>query len=364
VTIKVNECAIIKRGFDEGWVVAFAAVRSARARQLPWWAPARPGWPCAEELNAAGHLVTVYERADRIGGLLMYGIPAMKLDKGLVERRVKLMEEAGVRFQDRRGSGQNHVRVRVAASHDALVICGGACKPRDLPVEGRNLRGVHFAMEYLTANTRSLLDGIGTDKSPIQARTTRVVIGGGDKLATTVWHGSSPGLQERHPTGDLPRPPDQRALDNPWPLWPKIYRVDYGQEEAATRFGTDPRLFSVQTQAPAGRRSGEGHRDRRHSFSYPSRKGGRRRSRNSQARLAHCPLIWCCWPWVFSVPSARACWLSWAWISTAAATWQSTKTSRPASPASSPPATWRAASPWWSGPSWKAGRRRAAWTGS
>jgi glutamate synthase (NADPH/NADH) small chain len=252
VTIKVNECAIIDRGFDEGWIVASPPEqRTGKTVGVVGSGPA--GLACAEELNRAGHLVTVYERADRIGGLLMYGIPAMKLDKGLVDRRVKLMEEAGVRFRTGVEVGRTMSASELRASHDALVICGGACKPRDLPVEGRNLRGVHFAMEYLTANTRSLLDGIGTDMSPIQARDKHVVvIGGGDTGNDCVGTALRQGCKSVTQLEILPRPPNERALDNPWPLWPKIYRVDYGQEEAAAVFGTDPRLFSVQTKRLLG----------------------------------------------------------------------------------------------------------------
>jgi glutamate synthase (NADPH/NADH) small chain len=183
----------------------------------------------------------------------MYGIPAMKLDKSLVNRRVKLMQAAGVRFRTGVEVGKTMSASKLRADHDALVICGGACKPRDLPVEGRNLRGVHFAMEYLTANTRSLLDSGGTDATPIHARDKHVVvIGGGDTGNDCVGTALRQGCKSVTQLEILPRPPDQRAVDNPWPLWPKIYRVDYGQEEAAARFGADPRLFSVQTRRLLG----------------------------------------------------------------------------------------------------------------
>jgi glutamate synthase (NADPH/NADH) small chain len=252
VTIKVNECAIIDRGFDEGWVVAQPPTqRTGKTVAVVGSGPA--GLACADELNRAGHLVTVYERADRVGGLLMYGIPAMKLDKNLVNRRVKLMQAAGVRFRTGVEVGKTMSASKLRADHDALVICGGACKPRDLPVEGRNLRGVHFAMEYLTANTRSLLDSGGTDATPIHARDKHVVvIGGGDTGNDCVGTALRQGCKSVTQLEILPRPPDQRAVDNPWPLWPKIYRVDYGQEEAAARFGADPRLFSVQTRRLLG----------------------------------------------------------------------------------------------------------------
>jgi glutamate synthase (NADPH/NADH) small chain len=248
VTIKIIECAIIDRGFEEGWVKALRPVeRTGKRVAVVGSGPA--GLACAEELNRAGHLVTVYERADRVGGLMMYGIPAMKLDKRLIDRRVKLMEEAGVRFQTGVEVGKTIPVSELRVDTDALVLCGGACKPRDLPVEGRGLLGVHFAMEYLTANTRSLLGGAVEDGSSLSARDKHVVvIGGGDTgndcVGTAVRHGCKSVVQLEI----LPRPPEQRAADNPWPQWPKIYRVDYGQEEAAAQFGADPRLFAVQTK--------------------------------------------------------------------------------------------------------------------
>jgi len=252
VTIKLNECAIIDRGFDEGWVKAQPPTqRTGKTVGVVGSGPA--GLACAEELNRAGHLVTVYERADRVGGLLMYGIPAMKLDKGLVDRRIKLMEESGVRFRTGVEVGKTISASELRASHDALVICGGATKPRDLPVEGRKLSGVHFAMEFLAANTRTLLDTGSTDASPIHARDKHVVvIGGGDTGNDCVGTALRQGCKSVTQLEILPRPPGQRAMDNPWPQWPKIYRVDYGQEEAATRFGADPRLFSVQTKRLLG----------------------------------------------------------------------------------------------------------------
>jgi glutamate synthase (NADPH/NADH) small chain len=215
------------------------------------------GLACAEELNRAGHTVTVYERADRIGGLLMYGIPAMKLDKRLVDRRVKLMEESGVQFRTGVEVGKSMPVAELKMTSDAVVLCGGACKPRDLPVEGRQLKGVHFAMEFLTANTRGLLDGTLKNGSVISAHGKHVVvIGGGDTgndcVGTSVRHGCRSVTQLEI----LSRPPDQRALDNPWPQWPKIYRQDYGQEEAAFQFGSDPRLFSVQTKRILGNEQG------------------------------------------------------------------------------------------------------------
>jgi glutamate synthase (NADPH/NADH) small chain len=252
VTIKINECAIIDHGFENGWVVPQPPPqRTGKKVAVVGSGPA--GLACAEELNRAGHEVTVFERADRIGGLLMYGIPAMKLDKRLVDRRVRLMEEAGVHFKVRTEIGKTVKVSDLRADFDAIVLCGGATKPRDLPVEGRKLHGVHFAMEFLTANTRALLDNALKDGSTISARDQHVVvIGGGDTgndcVGTSVRHGAKSVTQLEI----LPRPPAQRAADNPWPQWPKIYRQDYGQEEAEAVFGKDPRQFSVSTKRIIG----------------------------------------------------------------------------------------------------------------
>jgi glutamate synthase (NADPH/NADH) small chain len=172
----------------------------------------------------------------------MYGIPNMKLDKReVVERRLKLMEQEGVKFICNAHVGDNVEPQLLRKDFDAIVICTGATQPRDLPVEGRNLKGVHFAMEYLTASTKSLLDGTDT---PIHARGKDVVvIGGGDTgtdcVATAVRHGCKSLTQLEI----MAKPPMDRADDNPWPEWPKVYKMDYGQEEAAAKFGADPRTY-------------------------------------------------------------------------------------------------------------------------
>ncbi len=252
VTIKVNECAIADRAFDEGWVVASPpSFRTGKKVAVVGSGPA--GLACAAELNQAGHLVTVFERADRIGGLMMYGIPAMKLDKGIVERRIKLLVDEGVKFQTNTEVGKTYSTDKLRKEFDAVVLCGGATVPRDLPVEGRKLAGVHFAMEFLTANTKRLLDGSKAEAGFISAKDKHViVIGGGDTgtdcVGTSLRHHCKSLMQLEL----LSRPPETRADDNPWPNWPKIYRVDYGQEEAAAIFGKDPREFKVQTKRILG----------------------------------------------------------------------------------------------------------------
>jgi glutamate synthase (NADPH/NADH) small chain len=248
VTIKVNECAIADRAFREGWVTANPpSFRTGKKVAVVGSGPA--GLACAAELNRAGHEVTVFERADRVGGLMMYGIPAMKLDKGIVERRVRLLAEEGVKLVTNTEVGKSYPTEKLRTEFDAIALCGGSTVPRDLPVEGRTLAGVHFAMEFLTKNTKRLLDGEKAGDGFISAKDKHViVIGGGDTgtdcVGTSLRHGCKSLVQLEL----LSRPPDARADDNPWPQWPKIYRVDYGQEEAAAIFGKDPREFQVQTR--------------------------------------------------------------------------------------------------------------------
>jgi len=243
VTIKSIECAIVDKGFAEGWIVpATPATRTGRKVAVIGSGPA--GLAAAAQLNSAGHSVTVFERADRPGGLLMYGIPNMKLDKQeVVLRRVGFLEQEGVKFVCNTTVGGNLPAQQLLSDFDATVICTGATLPRDLPIEGRNLKGVHFAMEFLTANTMAVLNG-GTEHAPIHAGGKDVVvIGGGDTgtdcVGTSMRHGCRSLLQIEI----LPQPPLERAADNPWPEWPKTYKLDYGQEEAAAKFGADPRIY-------------------------------------------------------------------------------------------------------------------------
>jgi glutamate synthase (NADPH) small chain len=242
VTIKNIEASIADRGWDEGWITADAPeVRTGKKVAVVGSGPA--GLCAAAQLNKAGHTVTVFERADRIGGLLMYGIPNMKLDKKLVQRRVDLLAKEGVTFKTNTEVGKDISAQQLTAEFDAIVLCTGATKGRDLPIEGRNLKGIHFAMEFLHHNTKSLLDQKWNGSFINAKGKDVVVIGGGDTgtdcVGTSMRHGCNSLVQLEI----LPRPPMERAKDNPWPEWPKVYRLDYGQEEAASVFGNDPRVY-------------------------------------------------------------------------------------------------------------------------
>ena len=252
VTIKNIECAIVDKGFEEGWIVANPpARRTGKKVAIVGSGPA--GLSCADQLNRAGHLVTVYERADRIGGLLMYGIPNMKLDKSVVQRRVDLMAQEGVHFVTNTAIGIDLPGAALRKKFDAIVLCCGATKPRDLDIEGRALEGIHFAVNFLHTNTRHLLDNDFVCRTPISAKDKHVIIiGGGDTGTDCV------GTSMRHQCKSvtqfeiMSQPPETRQPDNPWPEWPKVYRLDYGQEEAAAHFGTDPRTYLIMTEKFVG----------------------------------------------------------------------------------------------------------------
>ncbi len=249
VTIKNIECSIIDKGFEEGWVTPESpAKRTGKKVAVVGSGPA--GLACAAQLNRAGHSVTVFERADRVGGLLMYGIPNMKLDKRIVQRRVDLMAAEGVTFVTSCEVGRDVPAAELRTDFDAIVLCGGATKPNDFftKTDGRNLNGIYFAMEFLHANTQSLLDSNHDDGNYISAQGKDViVIGGGDTgtdcVGTALRHGCRSLLQLEI----VPQPPLERAADNPWPQWPKVYKLDYGQEEGKALWGNDPRRFAVQT---------------------------------------------------------------------------------------------------------------------
>ncbi|CAI9092539.1 OLC1v1027805C1 [Oldenlandia corymbosa var. corymbosa] len=251
VSIKSIECAIIDKAFEEGWMVPRPPPRRTQKRvAIVGSGPA--GMAAADQLNKMGHNVTVYERSDRVGGLMMYGVPNMKADKvDVVLRRVNLMKEEGVNFvvNAHVGKDPTYSLERLREENDAIVLAVGSTKPRDLPVPGRELSGVHFAMEFLHANTKSLLDNNLADGNYISAKGKKVVvIGGGDTgtdcIGTSIRHGCSSVVNLEL----LSQPPKSRAPNNPWPQWPRIFRIDYGHQEAAAKFGKDPRSYEVLTK--------------------------------------------------------------------------------------------------------------------
>jgi glutamate synthase (NADPH/NADH) small chain len=243
VTIKNIENAIVDRGFEEGWIVPEPPVtRSGKKVAVIGSGPA--GLAAAAQLNKAGHNVTVLERADRAGGLLTYGIPNMKLDKReVVARRIALLEKEGIKFLCNATVGENVEPQLLIRDFDATVICTGATLPRDLKVEGRELKGVHFAMDFLTLSTQSVLRD-KPDSTSINARGLDVVVlGGGDTGTDCVGTSLRQGCKSLTQLEIMAMPPMDRAEDNPWPEWPKVYKMDYGQEEAAAKFGSDPRVY-------------------------------------------------------------------------------------------------------------------------
>ncbi|RZC18050.1 glutamate synthase [NADH], amyloplastic-like isoform X1 [Glycine soja] len=259
VSIKSIECAIIDKAFEEGWMVPRPPARRT-GKRVAVVGSGPSGLAAADQLNKMGHTVTVYERADRIGGLMMYGVPNMKADKvDIVQRRVNLMAEEGINFVVNANIGHDplHSLDRLREENNAIVLAVGATKPRDLPVPGRELSGVHFAMEFLHANTKSLLDSNLQDGNFISAKGKKVVvIGGGDTgtdcIGTSIRHGCSSIVNLEL----LPQPPQTRAPGNPWPQWPRIYRVDYGHQEGAAKFGKDPRSYEVLTKRFVGDENG------------------------------------------------------------------------------------------------------------
>ena len=248
VTIKNLENAIIDRGFEEGWVSASQPkVRTGKTIAIVGSGPA--GLAAAAQLNQAGHNVTVYERDDRIGGLLMYGIPNMKLEKDIVDRRVQLLRDEGIQFRENTDIGKDISARDLMDEYDVLLLATGATKARDLNIPGRDGSGVHLAMEFLTYNTKSYLNSGLNDGNYINAKDKNViVIGGGDTgtdcIATSLRHGCKSLVNFEL----FPKPPDDRSQDNPWPLWPRIHRIDYGHAESEQRFGEDPRKFSISSK--------------------------------------------------------------------------------------------------------------------
>ncbi|XP_045471677.1 glutamate synthase [NADH], amyloplastic isoform X2 [Harmonia axyridis] len=245
VTIKNIECSIIDHAFENGWITPqIPEVRTQKKVAIVGSGPA--GLACASQLNKAGHNVTVFERNDRVGGLLQYGIPTMKLSKAVVERRVDLLKAEGIVFKTNVNIGKDISATDLSKEYEAVVLCTGATWPRDIPLPGRQLGGIHFAMEFLENWQKKQL---GTNRDgPVAKDKNVIIIGGGDTgcdcIATSLRQGAASIVTFEI----LPEPGPKRSQDNPWPQWPRVFRVDYGHEEVKTKFGEDPRVFSIMTQ--------------------------------------------------------------------------------------------------------------------
>jgi len=253
VAIKTIEQEIADRAWEEGWITSQPPLaRTGHRVAVVGSGPA--GLAAADQLNKAGHAVTVFERSGRIGGLLTYGIPNMKLGKDVVTRRVTLLEQEGVEFRTGVTVGADTTADAVLAEFDAVVLATGATVARDLAIPGRELGGIHLAMSYLRGNTRRLLDGGVDAEAPIDASGKDVlVIGGGDTGTDCVGTAIRQGARSVRQLELLARPPLERAANNPWPEWPKVYKLDYGQEEAQALWGEDPRRYSTTTRRFIGR---------------------------------------------------------------------------------------------------------------
>ena len=243
VTVKENENSIIEFGFSNGLMKPeIPEVRSGKRIAVIGSGPS--GLAAADTLNKRGHSVTVFERSDRIGGLLMYGIPNMKLEKHIIERRTALMQAEGVEFKTSSNVGENVSADEILNNYDAVILACGSSNPRDIKAEGRDADGIYFAVDFLKATTKSLLDSELKDGKYISAKDKNVVIiGGGDTgndcVGTSVRHGCKSVVQLEM----MPKLPDERAENNPFPEWPRVCKTDYGQEEAIAVFGHDPRIY-------------------------------------------------------------------------------------------------------------------------
>ncbi len=364
VTIKSIECAIVDKGFEMGWIQPEPPPqRTGKKVAVVGSGPA--GLAAAAQLNRAGHWVTVFERADRVGGLLMYGIPNMKLDKRhVVERRVKILEAEGIKFEVNTEVGKNYPAEKLRTEFDAVVLCGGATRPNDFfaKTEGRQLRGIHFAMEFLHANTKSLLDSGHADGKYISAKGKDVVVlGGGDTGTDCVGTALRQGCRSLVQLEIVPRPPLQRAGDNPWPQWPKVYRLDYGQEEAEALWARTRAAMRCRRKNSSATSTATSGRSKRWRSSGCATTARRRRA-IGPAPSRCCRRNWCCSRWA-SAGRSRSCWTSWASKRTRAATpGRSTASSRPACRASSRRGTCAAGRVWWCGPSTRAAGRRGSAT--
>ncbi len=256
VTTRNIEGAVIEKAYEEGWIAPSPPV-SRTGKKVAVIGSGPSGLTCADQLNKAGHWVTVFERADRIGGLLMYGIPNMKLEKWVVQRRVNLMAAEGISFITNTEVGRDYPTEKLLRDFDAVVLCGGSTRPRDLPVPGRDLKGIYFAVDFLSVNTKSLLDSRLKDGKFVSSENKDViVIGGGDTGTDCVGTALRHQCRSVNQFEIMPRLPLERSWDNPWPQFPKIHKTDYGQQEAAALYGGDPRHYCITAKRFAGDENG------------------------------------------------------------------------------------------------------------
>ena len=245
VSVRENENSIIENAYEKGYAKARPPkVRTDKKIAVIGSGPA--GLAAADQLNKRGHSVTVYERDDRVGGLLMYGIPNMKLEKRFIERKIEVMKEEGVEFVTGTDIGKDIKAAKILKEYDRVILACGAKNPRDIKAEGRDAKGIYFAVDFLTSVTKSLLDSNFEDHAYIDAKGKHVVvIGGGDTGNDCVGTSIRLGAKSVTQLEMMPKAPDQRAENNPWPEWPKICKTDYGQEEAIAVFGHDPRIYQT-----------------------------------------------------------------------------------------------------------------------
>ena len=245
VTCKANEHGIIENAYEKGYAAAKPPrVRTGKKVAIIGSGPA--GLAAADQLNKRGHSVTVFERDDRVGGLLMYGIPNMKLEKWVIDRKINIMKEEGVEFITNANVGKDIKPAKLLKEYDRVILACGAKNPRDIKAPGRDAEGIYFAVDFLKATTKSLLDSELKDNKYISAKGKKVVIiGGGDTgndcVGTSIRHGAASVIQLEM----MPKAPDERAENNPWPEWPRVCKTDYGQEEAIAMFGSDPRIYQT-----------------------------------------------------------------------------------------------------------------------
>ena len=245
VTVKANEYSIVENAYIQGYACAKPPkVRTGKKIAIIGSGPS--GLAAADQLNLRGHSVTVFERSDRVGGLLMYGIPNMKLEKSVIDRKINIMKEEGVEFKTNVNVGKDVKASELLKNYDRVILACGASHPRDITVEGRDANGIYFAVDFLKSTTKSLLDNDLKDGTYISAKGKNVmVIGGGDTgndcVGTSIRHGAKSVLQIEM----MPKLPDERTADNPWPQWPRVCKTDYGQEEAIEVFGHDPRVYQT-----------------------------------------------------------------------------------------------------------------------